>query len=154
MFQGHSVRIDVPGTLSLAGSDLNGQIVVETLVREQVIYVEIKSTMDLTDERRIVDYKVVRFDGRPLPWWVRQAHKGLLLLEVPAEGGQLDLRITAMHANGETTEKSVKLQLATGDVQNLVTIGPQPGSTFDSQLRSQFEGIQDNLNAIKQGISN
>ncbi|MFM1813783.1 MAG: hypothetical protein RLZ98_478, partial [Pseudomonadota bacterium] len=133
---GFSVRMDVAGVNAVGDSARYGQIVVDTLVRDQIIFVEISNTLDLDESRRIVDYKVLQADGRPLPVWVNQANPGLLLAEPPAEGGAIEVLIAAIHADGTITERAVIIQLSTGEVQSIPLDGGNRPASFDEQMRS------------------
>ena len=131
---GYSIRMDIAGTATAGDSVQDAQIVVDTLLRDQVIFVEIGSTLELKSDHHIVNYSILQADGRPLPNWINQAGNGLLLVEPPANGGEIDLMIIAEHANGSTTIKAVTIQLETGQVNHLQQDYLPHGSMFQDQL--------------------
>ncbi len=136
---GFSARMDVSGVPAVGDSSKDGQIVVETMRRDGILYVQISNTLDLKDDRRIVDYKVQQADGRPMPAWFHQTDTGLLLADVAAENGTVDLRLTAIHADGSSTVKGLTLHLASGEVQPFKISDYQQSMTFEQQLRSVGE---------------
>jgi hypothetical protein len=60
----------------------------------------------------------------------------MLLVEIPIEGGTLDLTIAAHLSDGTVIERSVTIQNATGEVQPLAP-GASRAPLFDEMLRQQ-----------------
>jgi hypothetical protein len=116
---GFSVRMDVGLNGGLDGASQASQLVVETLIRDRMMFVQISDTLDRASGVRVVDYQVLLADGRPLPNWVNAADRGMLLVEVPVGGGTLDLKITARLSDGTDIARSVTIQNASGEVQEL-----------------------------------
>ncbi|MEO1206585.1 MAG: hypothetical protein AAFV45_09650, partial [Pseudomonadota bacterium] len=137
---GFSVRMDVDGVGAVGDSTRSGQIIVDTLKRDEIIYVEIGNSLNLDGDRRVTGYSVVQADGSPLPEWVHQADEGLLLAEAPVSGGELSLKISASTSDGTTVTRSVTLQLATGEVQELAEKGANAAKTFQQQLQEAGGG--------------
>ena len=65
----YSLRLDAgPG-----GASGNGQIVVDTVMREQMIILQISDTLARGPDGQVQSYTVLQADGRPLPTWARMA---------------------------------------------------------------------------------
>ncbi|MEO1206350.1 MAG: Ig-like domain-containing protein [Pseudomonadota bacterium] len=134
---GFSIRMDVPTIGNAIGEAGVGQIVVETLKRDQVIYLQVSNTFGAAGHGEVQAYKVSLPDGAPLPRWVSQADQGVLLADVPAEGGVLDLKITAILEDGTTSQRGVSLELSNGEIRPLDVPDIEPGKTFEEQLQAQ-----------------
>ncbi len=133
-FTGYSLRMTVDAVDDTA-SDA-GQIVVETLMRDRTILVEISDTLASDGGPQVDSYSVLQADGRPLPSWAQAADAGLLLMEVPVDGGVLDLLITAHLADGSVITRAVTLQLSSGEVQSREYNDPVV-PMFEDQVRQR-----------------
>ena len=130
---GFSIRMEVGPSLRLADSSSSGQIVVDTLMRDRVNFVEISNTVSAASDT-VTGYTVLQSDGKPLPRWVNLADNGMLLVEVPAAGGTLDLRVIARMGSGSIIERAVSIQLATGEIQE-IKLANAAAPLFEEQLR-------------------
>ncbi len=127
---GYSVRL-LAGD---GGADVSGRIVVDTLMRDRIIFVQVSNTLDQARHGRVESYKVLQSDGRPLPDWVSAADNGTLLVQAPIAGRTLDLRIVATLADGSTIERGILLHLPTGQVEEIETY-KSPAPMFDEQVK-------------------
>jgi hypothetical protein len=131
-----SLRMDVSGLGGLAASSAGQQIVVDTMFRENMLFVEITNTLGVASGASVTDYTILRSDGRPLPQWVNTADRGLLLATVPADRGGLDLKIMAHLSDGTTITRLVEIQLSNGEIQELERMAQRNVPLFEEQLRS------------------
>ncbi len=131
---GYSVRMPVDETGIDASGAISGRIVVDTLMRDRIVFVRISNTLDETRGGNVETYKVLRSDGRPLPGWVSVADDGMLLIQAPIGAGTIDLRIVALLSDGRMVERSVSVDLSSGLVQELES-DPSSAPLFDQQIR-------------------
>ena len=116
---GFSLRADVSEGLNSNGPLATGQIIVDTLLRNRVLYIELSNTFDTEKHGSVVEYKVLQSDGKPLPKWMHQAGKGLLLAEFPAETQEIKLKIAVIFADGTLYRHAINIQTASGEVDLL-----------------------------------
>ncbi|WP_432199573.1 Ig-like domain-containing protein [Erythrobacter sp. W53] len=95
------------------GNDL---FMIESIVRDRVVYVEMR---DIGPESapRVTEFQLVTRDGSPLPDWIRMDARGLAIIERPVDAETIRLIVRAVLANGETVETAVVIQGATGEIQ-------------------------------------
>jgi hypothetical protein len=134
---GFSVRLPIDGASDRSAPPFANQIVVDTLLRENVLLIEISNTVDHDGEQRIVGYSAVQADGRPLPAWIERPVTGVLLGKVPSDGEDLELKITAHRADGTSVTRAITIQLGTGDVQESEPASRPNVPLFEDQLRSR-----------------
>jgi hypothetical protein len=134
---GFSVRLPIDGASDRSALPFANQIVVDTLLRENVLLIEISNTVDHEGEQRIVGYSAVQVDGRPLPAWIERPVTGVLLGKVPSDGEDLELKITAHRADGTSVTRAITIQLGTGDVQESEPASRPNVPLFEDQLRSR-----------------
>ena len=113
-----------------------GQIVVETLLRERILYMELSDTMDDRVHGQVVAFSVLQADGRPVPAWVHLASNGSVLMDVPVDTPELALRLTAHLQDGSFVTQNVNLQTATGEVSQLESMEPEVPKNFREQLEA------------------
>ena len=129
-----------PTENATATSDGNSRhVVFESLVRENVLYVQMRSIISDKDLRvldpdlvgpsdkgatigrdvAVVRYGVTQADGRPLPGWLREADKGQLMGLRPADAGRIELRIVAQFSDGSTMTRFVTIDTNSGEISPL-----------------------------------
>ena len=131
---GYSVRMQVGDFSEYTSGEGGERIVVDTLMRDRIIFVRVSNTLGLSSSGSVEAYTVLQADGRPLPGWVQSADDGLLLVQAPMSGGEIDLRIIATLADGSTIERGVSLDLTNGSVEELA-IDQTPVPLFDQQIK-------------------
>jgi large repetitive protein len=94
----------------------NDQIIIESVVRDRVIYMEIRDIGDGNDPR-VVEYQLRMRDGQPLPDWIRMDARGLAIIERPVDAQEIRLILRAIRADGSVIEIPVVIQGATGEIQ-------------------------------------
>ena len=95
------------------GSD---QVMIESVVRDRVIYMEMR---DIGPDAapRIVDYQLRSRDGAALPDWIRLDRRGLAIIERPVDAEEIHLIVRAIRADGRVIEIPVVIQGSTGEIQ-------------------------------------
>ncbi len=95
------------------GSD---QVMIESVVRDRVIYMEVRD-IGAESDPRIVEYQLRTRDGSPLPGWIRMDARGLAIIERPVDAETVRLIVRAIRADGQIIEIPVIVQGATGEIQ-------------------------------------
>jgi large repetitive protein len=95
------------------GSD---QVMIESVVRDRVVYVEIRDIGKDSDPR-IVEYQLRMRGGGALPDWIRMDNRGLAIIERPVDAQEIRVIIRAIRADGQVIEIPVIVQGATGEIQ-------------------------------------
>jgi CshA-type fibril repeat protein len=94
----------------------NDQIMIDSVVRDRVIYMEMKD-IGAEGDPRIVEYQLRTRDGSPLPDWIRMDNRGLAIIERPVDAEELRLIVRGIRADGHVIEIPVLVQGATGEIQ-------------------------------------
>ncbi len=92
------------------------QLMVESVVRDRVIYMEIRD-IGADADPRIVEYQLRTRDGSPLPEWITMDKRGLAIIERPVDADEIQLVVKAIRADGKVFEIPVVVQGATGEIQ-------------------------------------
>lgn len=94
----------------------NDQVMIESVVRDRVVYMEM-SDIGGDSDPRMVEYQLRTRDGTPLPDWIRMDARGLAIIERPVDAETVRLIVRALRADGQVVEIPVIIQGATGDIQ-------------------------------------
>jgi large repetitive protein len=109
----------------------NGQIMIESVVRDRVVYMEVRD-IGKDGDPRITEYQLRMRDGSALPEWIKMDARGLAIIERPVDAEEIRLIVRAIRADGQVIEVPVLVQGATGEIQ----LDEKAGKTSDrvSQL--------------------
>ena len=109
----------------------NGQIMIESVVRDRVIYMEVRD-IGKEGDPRITDYQLRMRNGSALPEWIKMDARGLAIIERPVDAEEIHLIVRAVRTDGTVIEVPVLVQGATGEIQ----LDEKAGKTADkiSQL--------------------
>jgi hypothetical protein len=94
----------------------NGQIMIESVVRDRVVYMEVRDIGKDSDPR-VTEYQLRMRDGSALPEWIKMDARGLAIIERPADAEEIRLIVRAIRADGQVIEVPVLVQGATGEIQ-------------------------------------
>ncbi|HRD78057.1 MAG TPA: Ig-like domain-containing protein, partial [Hyphomicrobiaceae bacterium] len=122
---GFSLRLGFTG-FGMEGSS-RSHLIIETLVRDRTLAVQLSSTASI--DKRIVDYRVMRADGGPMPGWLDRIGLDLLIGQRPADVDRIALRIIIIFGDGTTELKDVEIDTMSGEIK---TLGP--GKRADVRL--------------------
>ncbi len=92
------------------------QVMIESVVRDQVVYMEVRD-IGAEGDPRIIEYQLRTRDGSAMPEWVKMDPRGLAIIERPVDAETLHLVIRAIRADGKVFEIPVIIQGATGEIQ-------------------------------------
>ena len=94
----------------------NDQIMIESVVRDRVIYMEVRD-IGADGDPRIVEYQLKMRDGGALPEWIHMDNRGLAIIERPVDAQEIHLIVRAIRADGKIIEVPVVIQGSTGEIQ-------------------------------------
>ncbi|MEP1261530.1 MAG: Ig-like domain-containing protein, partial [Rhizobiaceae bacterium] len=112
-----------------------GQLVIETYVRERILFIDVSNTFDPDKDGTVSGYRVEMADGSDLPDWIRVVRDGFIVAERPANLWDLDLKISAELEDGSLVTRGVLIDGPTGEIQPLDVSGQEDGKRFEDQLR-------------------
>lgn len=111
---GFSLRSNVPGNLgSLSARE---QVIIESVVRDNTLIIQISNTIEF-GSKRIVEYRMMQSNGKPLPEWLDRAGRDLLIGRRDANFDTLFLKVEAIYSDGSVIVEEVKVDTATGEIQ-------------------------------------
>ena len=93
------------------------QIVIETLVSNQTLYIEIRSDFASETGKSVSEYRISLADGRPVPDWISVDNRGFVLVESAVDLEELDLKVTAVLDDGSSITQTVQIQAVTGEIE-------------------------------------
>jgi large repetitive protein len=92
------------------------QVMIESVVHDQRIFVDIRDVGDDCDPR-IVTNRISMRDGTPLPDWIKFDKRGLAIIERPLNVDEIHLVVRSVRADGKVITVPIVIQGATGEVQ-------------------------------------
>jgi hypothetical protein len=92
------------------------QIMIDSVVRDRVIYMEVKD-IGAESDPRITEYQLRNRDGTALPEWIHMDGRGLAIIERPVDAEEIHLVVRAIRADGKIYDVPVLVQGATGEIQ-------------------------------------
>jgi hypothetical protein len=95
------------------------RFVIESLVRDGVLILTFDDRNSGRSGSEVVDYRVTRADGRALPGWLERPAVDQLTGRRPVDAETIDLKVTAIMADGTEASQSVRIQGPTGEIQPL-----------------------------------
>ena len=104
-------------SLKLAATETGSLVTLEAFVRENTLMVHLE--FDGRQRADLLEWKVQRADGRPLPEWLSFAGESVLIGHRAADAEAVDIRVIAILQNGGTVEHTVRLDPATGALQTV-----------------------------------
>ena len=111
---GSSIAVD-----TLAGAGAKSVFVVESMIFDGVLSLAFKPNSAIAGDRQVVEYKVLRADGRPAPDWMERPALDLLQGRRSAESEQIDLSITAVLSDGSSATQTVRVHTSTGVIERI-----------------------------------
>jgi VCBS repeat-containing protein len=118
------------------------QVMIESIVRDRVIYMEVRD-IGADSDPRMVEYQLRSRDGKPLPEWVRMDARGLAIIERPVDAETLHLIVRAIRADGKVFEVPILIQGATGEIQLDEKLAPKKIGAAET-LRQSLAKAADN----------
>jgi large repetitive protein len=116
----------------------SAQIILDSYVRNGNLIVTM-SAAEIPGQAKVVDYRVMQADGRPLPAWLDRAGQ-TLQGHRPADAETLKLKVIGILSDGTTVERDVVIQTISGEIQPLAGAKRADlAPLFSDQLRTYAE---------------
>ncbi len=148
---GFSLRIGLLD--NFAGSSDKAQVVIESLVRDEVLILQLSNT-SLEHGKAVVEYRITQANGQPLPGWFNKAGDSLYLGERPADVDTLQLRLIVFYEDGTSDSRAIEIHAQSGEMKplpdNQAALTPK---TFDRQFNPtevpHEDGVEDLADMLK-----
>lgn len=135
--EGFSARADVSGTESVLNGDDTGQFVVNTYIRDRVLFVEAYDTIDASSgESNISEFIATLADGRPLPEWISFTKDGVFMIDRPADVEAVTLKITGLRDGADDITRVLEIDTPTGEIREHQSSDQAFGRSFSQALES------------------
>ena len=129
-------------------SSARGQIILDSMVRDRQLIVNLSHT-DIAGHAKVVEYRVMQADGRPLPAWLNNSGQNVLIGEHPVDVEVIKLRVIAVMSDGTTLERDVVIQTNSGEIQPLketkradaTPLFSEQLTTFAERDQTEFERL-------------
>ena len=123
------------------------------MIRDRQMIVNFSHT-DLVGHAKVVEYRVMQADGRPLPAWLNQAGGNILLGEHPVDVEKVQLHVIAIMSDGTTLERDVEIQTMSGEIQPLKeSKRSEAMPLFTEQLRNFAEREQNDFEKLVEALA-
>ncbi len=143
---GHSVKFGYQEETADTVTELaaTGQLVIETYVRDRVLFIDVTNTFDPEIQGTVKEYRVTMANDEPLPDWIRVVRDGFVVAERPANLWDLNLKISAAMEDGSLITRGVAIDGPTGEIQPLEYTTAQAdkddGHMFEARVRQLGSG--------------
>ena len=101
----------------------SGQIVVETTMHDRTIGLHLAARA-MPADLRIVDYRLLQANGRPLPGWLDRSARDTFFGTIPPDVREVSLKIVAILNDGRTIERDIRIDLETGEASQVRAAAP------------------------------
>jgi large repetitive protein len=128
------------------------QVMIESVVRDQRIYMEMRD-VGADSDPRIVEHQLRMRGGGALPEWIKLDKRGLAIIERPLDMDEIHLIVRSIRADGKVIEIPIVIQGATGEIQldkPLQSHGKAPHvSTLDHSVGKQQSAALDETDQLR-----
>jgi large repetitive protein len=128
------------------------QVMIESVVRDQRIYMEMRD-VGADSDPRIVEHQLRMRGGGALPEWIKLDKRGLAIIERPLDMDEIHLIVRSIRDDGKVIEIPIVIQGATGEIQldkPLQSHGKAPHvSTLDHSVGKQQSAALDETDQLR-----
>ena len=117
--EGFSSGKGYPGTISVDPTDECGRFFIDTIHRDSMLSLTLRSTIDPTRSSGVVGYSAELANGDPLPGWISPIGDGEYLIDPSVGVDSVKLQLTAHRASGWSLDRYVVIDIATGEITEL-----------------------------------
>ena len=134
-------------------SNRNDRIVIETLIRDERLFVQVTSSGD-EGSLDIQDYRFTQADGRALPGWLKAASDGLLIGHRPADATEIAIRVSVVFEDGSVQSTTISIQAQSGEIQLIDKIAQlqDAAPTFAQQIADQVDSEDYEVAALARAL--
>ncbi|MEO1706642.1 MAG: putative Ig domain-containing protein [Pseudomonadota bacterium] len=143
--EGFSSRLDISGTRSDDPSTDVGQFIVDTFIRNRVLYVEAYDNIDRSNSTGFREFIATLGDGRALPKWISYDEDGIFIVDRPVNVETITLRITGIRDDGRYVTRYVQIDTPTGEMRDLDRAGENFGKSFSATIALADTGENDEV---------
>ncbi|MCV9937307.1 hypothetical protein OIU35_13165 [Boseaceae bacterium BT-24-1] len=93
-----------------------GEMTAQSVLRDRTLTLEFGGRL-ADPNARIIEYRVLQANGRPLPSWLERAGRDMIVGEVPIDLDEVRLKIIAVLADGQSTERNIAVDQSTGEIR-------------------------------------
>ncbi len=151
--EGFSSKTFVIGTKSADPATETGQFVVDTYVRDRMLFVEVFDTIDRRQSSGFAEFAATMGDGRPLPAWISFSPDGVFMINRPAHVEAISLRITGLREDGGYITRTVEIDTPTGELRDVTRAAAAFGPGFSAGVERaamRGEGYAEEVRKILQ----
>jgi len=117
--EGFSSGKGYPGTISIDPTDECGRFFIDTIIRDSMLSVITRSTIDPEQSSGVVSFSATLANGEPLPDWVSPIGDGEYLIDPSVGVESVALKLTAHRESGWGLERYVEIDTGTGEITEL-----------------------------------
>jgi VCBS repeat-containing protein len=110
------------------------QIVLNSLIHDRTLTLSLTSP-DVKGHAKVVEFRVMQADGRPLPSWLHR-NGNVLQGQRPANAEVLTLKMIGILSDGTVVERAVTVQTNSGEVQPFSEDRRVEAPSFSDQLKT------------------
>ena len=107
------------GTFSVDPTDECGRFFIDTIIRDSMLSVITRSTIDAEKSSGVVSFSAMLANGEPLPDWVSPIGDGEYLIDPSIGVDSVALKLTAHRESGWGLVRYVEISTATGEITEL-----------------------------------
>jgi len=123
------------GTISVDPTDECGRFFIDTIVKQDVLSVIARSTIDPERSSGVIKFSATLANGAPLPDWVSQMADGEYLIDRSVDLEVVALKLVAHRESGSTLVRIVEIDTLTGEIREKEQ-AESSNSSFYEAMRS------------------
>ena len=124
------------GTISIDPTDECGRFFIDTIVRQDMLSITARSTIDPARSSGVVSFSASLANGQPLPQWISEVADGEYLLDRSVDLEAVALKLLAHRENGSVLTRYVEIDTLTGQIRE-----QQQASTFSASFYDLLEPV-------------
>ena len=127
------------GTHSIDPTDECGRVFVDTIVRDSMLSITVRSTIDPVRSSGVIAFGVTLDDGQPLPDWISELADDEFMVDRQAGVEMIALKVVAHQEDGTDRVRFVEIDTLTGHIRER-----SQGSTLGTGFIEELEQVVSN----------
>ena len=116
---GFSSGVGYRGTISVDPTDECGRFFIDTIIRDSMLSVIARSTIDPERSSGVAEFSVALASGEPLPDWISEIGDGEYIIDPTVGVDSVVLKLTAHRDSGWGLVRTVEINTLTGEIADL-----------------------------------